>query len=313
MPSLILKNGHIADGTGRPLFQGNIVTDGDRIVEVTRYPASAEEVVDVSGLVVAPGFIDMHSHSDLTLLKDPNAESKVRQGVTSEVIGNCGISMAPVHENTRTKLIDYVSSLLSAEDISIDWRSFEEYLSLMERSRVAVNVVPLVGHGTVRIAVMGFDDRRPSQEELEEMKSLVRESLSEGAFGMSSGLIYPPGCYAKTEELVELCKVVSAQKGIYCTHIRGEGETLLEAVEEAIEIGRQAVVPVEISHHKAAGKPFWGYVETTLRMINEAVMSGLDVTCDQYPYTAGWTKLSATLPDWVQVGGVSNLYRETKG
>ena len=308
MSSLRLQNGYIVDGTGQPQFQGDITIRDYQILEVSKtLKEPVEETIDISGLIVSPGFIDMHSHSDLTLLKNPKAESKVRQGVTTEVVGNCGMSMAPVEDSTKADLSKYVSSLLGVEDLPITWRSLGDYLSCVESSGSAVNVVPLVGHGTVRIAVMGFDDRTPSQGELEGMKGLVRESMKDGAFGMSSGLIYPPGCFAKTQELIELCKVVSSLNGIYYTHIRGEGETLLDALKEALEIGRDAQVSVQISHHKASGKPFWGLVQKTLKMIEEANSEGLDVMCDQYPYTASWTKLTATLPNWVKAGGVSVL------
>ncbi len=313
MSTLTLKNGNIVDGTGRSAFQGNVRIEDHRIVKVSKSPVEPiGDAIDLTGLVVCPGFIDMHSHSDLTLLKNPNAESKIRQGITTEVVGNCGMSMAPVEDSTRSELVSYVCSLLSVEDLEIPWKSFGDYLSCLESSGTAVNVVPLVGHGTLRIAVMGFDDRVPSKDQLDRMNALVRESMEQGAFGMSSGLIYPPGCYAKTQELVELCKTVSSLGGIYSTHIRGEGETLIEAVREAIEIGREAQVSVEISHHKAAGKEFWGQVKTTLRMIDEARKEGIDVTCDQYPYPAAWTRLSAVLPDWVKVGGVDRLLERLK-
>lgn len=295
------------------MFQGDIVIQSRRIVGVSGSKGKpADETVDVSGLVVSPGFIDMHSHSDLALLKNPNALSMIHQGVTTEVIGNCGISVAPVEEDTKIQLTKYASSLLGVEDLPITWKGFGDYLSCIEKSGSAINVVPLVGHGTVRIAAMGFDDRTPSEEELRRMKELVKNSMEEGAFGMSSGLIYPPGCYAKTIELVELCKVVASFGGIYSTHIRGEGVTLLDAVKEALDTAREAHVSLEISHHKAAGEQVWGQVETTLKMMDEARMEGIDVTCDNYPYTAGWTKLSAVLPDWVKVGGVGDLVERLK-
>jgi N-acyl-D-amino-acid deacylase len=295
------------------MFKGSVQVEGDQIFEVTRSRTESRgEEIDVSGLFVCPGFIDMHSHSDLTLLKNPNAESKIHQGVTAEVVGNCGMSMAPIEEENKAELVKYVTSLLGVEDLHLTWRNFDEYLSCIEESGSAVNVIPLVGHGTIRIAVMGFDDRAPSSKELERMKTMIKESMRAGAFGMSSGLIYPPGCFADIEELVELCKPVSTLKGIYSTHIRGEGETLVSAVKEAIETGRRAKISVEISHHKAAGRQFWGQVKTTLKMIDQARQEGIDVSCDQYPYPAAWTKLSAVLPDWVKVGGVDSLVERLK-
>jgi len=295
------------------MFKGDVVIRDHKIVGVSKSrDDSAEETIDVSSLIVCPGFIDMHSHSDLTILKNPYAESMIHQGVTTEVIGNCGISVAPVEEETKIQLTKYASSLLGVEDLPITWRSFGDYLSSIERSGSALNIVPLVGHGTVRIAVMGFDDRTPSKEELQRMKDLVKNSMKDGAFGMSSGLIYPPGCYAQTPELIELCKVVASLGGIYSTHIRGEGKTLLNAVKEAIETARESSVSLEISHHKAAGEQVWGQVETTLKMMDKAREEGVDVACDNYPYTAGWTKLSAVLPDWVKVGGVGDLVERLK-
>ncbi len=313
MPRLRLQNGHIVDGSGRSIFQADIAIKDRQIIDVSRsLKEPKEETIDVQGLIVSPGFIDMHSHSDLTLLKNPKAESKIRQGVTTEVVGNCGMSMAPVENDNKAELTKYVSSLLGVEDVPVDWESFGEYLSFMENSGSAVNVVPLVGHGTIRIAVMGFDDRTPTSGEMEKMKVLVENSMRDGAFGMSSGLIYPPGCFAETQELIELCRVVSSLNGLYYTHIRGEGETLLDALGEAIEIGRQSQVSVQISHHKASGRPFWGLVQTTLKMIEKARKDGLDITCDQYPYTASWTKLTATLPNWVKAGGIHSLIEQLK-
>lgn len=313
MSSLKLENGYVVDGSGQPMFKGNVVVGGDRIIDVSGSDLGvAEETVNISGLILSPGFIDMHSHSDLSLLKNPHAESMIRQGVTTEVIGNCGISVAPVEDETKSQLLGYASPLLGVEDIPVAWRGFGEYLSYMEKAGSALNVTPLVGHGTIRIAVMGFDDREPSQEELQGMRDLVGKAMEEGAFGMSSGLIYPPGCYARTPELVELCKVVAGLGGIYSTHIRGEGKTLLDAVKEAIETGQEAGVSVEVSHHKAAGEHVWGMVETTLEMMDEARREGADINCDNYPYTAGWTKLTAVLPDWVKVGGVGDLIKRLR-
>ncbi|MCI2424773.1 D-aminoacylase [Candidatus Acetothermia bacterium] len=268
----------------------------------------AKRAIDAEGMIVCPGFIDMHSHSDFALLLNPKAESKILQGVTTEVIGNCGASAAPIKDKTIDLLKDYTNPMLGflKDCLDWDWRGFGEYLAKLKKG-IAVNVAPLAGQGTIRIAVMGFDKRDPKEKELAEMKELLKAAMEEGAFGLSTGLIYPPGCFSQTEELIELAGVIKDYEGIYFSHIRGESNTLIPALKEAITIGEKAGVSVEISHHKAAGKANWGKVKETLRIIEEARERGLDVTSDQYPYTATSTGLSALLPDWVHEGGVKRL------
>jgi len=225
--------------------------------------------------------------------------------VTTEVIGNCGSSLAPLNSFTREEAKKRMG--LEGRHISWDWLSFGSFLRKMERIGPAVNVVPLVGNVPVRTMVMGFDRRKPRPGELAEMRSITARCMEEGAFGLSSGLIYSPSGYAKTQELIELCKVAAKYGGIYSTHIRGEGETLIKAVKEAITIGAKAQLPVEISHHKAAGRKNWGKVEKTLKMIHEARDNGVDVTCDVYPYTAGATGLATAIPPWAHEGGMEKL------
>jgi len=295
---LIVHGGLVVDGSGRPAFKADIgIVDG-RIAEVgVLNPSDASEVVDASGLAVAPGFIDMHSHSDFVLLVNPRAESKIRQGVTTEVVGNCGGSAAPARGPAR-EAAERAARLYGVE---VDWDSFDSYLKRLERG-VAVNVAALVGHGTVRQCVVDMEERAPTGGELEEMRGLVAEAMEAGAFGLSSGLVYPPGRYADTAELVELCRVVARYGGIYASHIRGERETLIEAVREALRIGEEAGVPVQVSHHPAKIGA-WGRSPETLAMMDEAAERGLDVTCDLHPYVAGSTGLSALLPPWAQEGG----------
>ena len=307
-----IKNAHIVDGTGSRRFKADIGIEGSEIAEVGGLrSAKAVETIDASGLVAAPGFIDMHSHSDFTLLINPKAESKIRQGITTEVIGNCGGSAAPLNEAIKDELKKTVPILAEA-GLKLDWSTMKEYLDRLERQGLAVNVVSLVGHENVRVHAIGYANRAPIETELEEMKKKLAEAMEEGAFGMSTGLIYPPGCYAKTDELIELAKVVESYGGIYASHIRGEGDTLFSSVKEAIEIGEKAKVPVEISHHKAGGKTNWGKVEQTLEMINEARAKGIDVTCDVYPYTAGSFGLAAMLPHWAHEGGSKELIERLK-
>jgi len=299
---LAIVNGRVIDGAGNPWLRVDIGIRDGKIAFIGRISrADAEEVIDAEGLYVCPGFIDMHSHSDFTLLVNPRAESKIRQGVTTEVIGNCGFSAAPL---TSDAARNWASR--RARYYEPTWTTFEEYLKVLDEAGLSVNVASLVGHSTVRICIMGFRADSPSESELNEMKKLVAEAMEAGAFGLSTGLVYPPGRYAGTWEIIELCRVVARYGGIYASHIRGERETIVEAVKEAIRIGEEAGVPVQISHHpaKIGG---WGKSKETLKLIDEARSRGLDVTCDLHPYTAGSTGLSSLLPPWVQEGGATKI------
>jgi len=260
---------------------------------------------------VAPGFIDMHAHSDFSLLVNPLAESKVRQGITTEVIGNCGSSAAPLNDFLR-KQIRETSPVIEMAKLRLNWSSMGEYLKRLEKNGIALNAVSLAGNGNIRACVMEYESRQASKNELDEMKQILARSIEEGAVGLSSGLIYPPSCYADTNELIELCKVVAKYGGIYTSHVRGEGDTLISSVKEAIEIGRKSGAPVEVSHHKASGKSNWGKVKRTLKMIDEARSKGVDVTCDVYPYVAGSTGLDAFLPVHAWAGGVEKLVEKLK-
>lgn len=303
---LTVCGGRVVDGSGNPWFKADIGVLRGKIAKIGDLSEeSASEVIHAEGLVVTPGFIDMHTHSDSKLLVNPLAESKIRQGVTTEVIGNCGSSLAPLNELTRDENRKRLGD--EAKKIKWDWLSFRSFLRKMERIGVAVNVVPLVGNAAIRTMVMGFDRRRPSRSELQKMKTTTAQCMREGAFGLSTGLIYSPSGFAQTQEIIELCKVVAEYGGIYATHIRGEGETLIKSVKEAIMIGTKAGLPVEIAHHKAAGKKNWGKIERTLKMIHEAREKGVDVTCDVYPYVAGATGLSAGIPPWAHEGGMERL------
>ncbi len=300
--NLFIRRARIVDGTGAPWFYGDVEVAGDRIARVGRRleaPGGAR-IIDADGLVVAPGFIDIHSHSDDTILINPRAESKVRQGVTTEVIGNCGYSLAPL----EGEAIDDVKRDLEDTGIDVRWRSFSEYLGCVEESTTAVNIASLVGHGTVRRAAMGCRERAPSREETRRMKSLVARCMAEGAFGLSTGLIYPPSCYASTDEIVDLASVAAEAGGIYASHIRYEEDRVVEAVEEAIAIGERAGVSVEISHHKSGGVQNWGKVRATIDLMRRARGRGVDVACDVYPYTASSTGLSVILPQWMFDGGL---------
>jgi N-acyl-D-amino-acid deacylase len=310
---LAIRNGRIVDGTGSPWFKGDVAVKGERIVKVGNVnPSDAEIALDVSGETVCPGFIDSHSHSDFSLIFDPRAESTIRQGVTTLVVGQCGMSLAPINRKFEDLLRRYAAPFLPDPNVEIPWTTFKQYVARMKRLRSTSNTVHLVGHGTVRIAAMGFAERDPSPRELQSMKAMVAEAMEAGAAGMSTGLIYPPGAFSKTEELIELTKVAAKYGGVYFSHIRGEGPSLLEAVKEAIEIGENACAPVQISHHKAAGRQAWGKLKETLQLMEDARSRGVDVTYDQYPYTAGMTSLATLLPPWVHEGGTDKLLERVR-
>ena len=307
MLDVVIRKGRIIDGAGNPWFLADVGVKDGKIIKIGDLKSwDAERVVDAEGCVVGPGFIDMHSHSDFAPLINPYMESKVRQGVTTEVVGNCGSSAAPLDDFLREEILK-TSPMLREANVELDWSTMDEYMRRVERNGVSLNIAPLVGNGNIRSLVLQFEKRKPTEKELGEMKQILAQAMEEGAFGMSTGLIYPPSCYADTEEIVELCKVVARFRGLYSSHIRGEEIQLLESVEEAIEIGEKARVSVEISHHKASGKRNWGKVRQSLRMIEEARSHGVDVTCDVYPYTAGSFGLDALLPPHAHEGGVEKL------
>ncbi|MCL4561278.1 MAG: D-aminoacylase [Chloroflexi bacterium] len=299
----LIRNGQVLDGTGKRGYAADVAIQGDRIVDVGHLPgAQAEVVIDASGKVVAPGFIDMHSHADMLLPVAPDAESLIHQGITTVVTGQCGASPAPLLEMTRRQVIE----MIGEEDVPMpwnEWSTFGSYLDYLQKTGISVNMAPLVGQGMVRSAVMGFSAARPNEDQIEAMQHEVVSAMEAGAIGVSTGLIYPPGSYAAMDELIEITKPVGERKGFYFSHIRGEGDTLLEAITEAIEIGRKTGSPVEISHFKAAGADNWWKAGPALELIDKARLEGLDVTADMYPYLAGSTGLVALLPEWAQEGG----------
>lgn len=300
MHDIMIRNGTVIDGTGSPRARRDVALDGSRIAG-TYEPSEGEAIleIDAEDMVVCPGFVDIHTHSDLSLLACPLAESKIRQGVTTELLGNCGTSAAPLLGGAREVMERYSKDVL----VDVTWSTFDEYLLSLAHVRTSVNVASLVGAETLRLGVVGPDDRPPSPEELDSMNKLLADSMLEGAFGVSSGLIYAPGCFALTEELVSLAGTAGSLGGMYASHIRGEGRTLVTAVEEAIRIGLESGCRVQISHHKAVGPRNWGLVDTTLKLIDDARASGVDVAFDVYPYTASSTFLDSILPPWARDGG----------
>jgi N-acyl-D-amino-acid deacylase len=303
MHDILIQGGTLFDGTGKPGAAGDLAIDGDRIVAVGRVTGAARKTIDASGLAVAPGFIDIKTHSDFTLPINPKAESKVRQGVTTEIIGHCGFSVAPALPGKVEMLKDYLSP--SAPWLPFRETSFPDYLKTFPA--VAVNAGMLVGHNTLRLMVMGMAERAPTEAELEHMIALLEDALNAGALGMSSGLFTPPGSYAAPEEMIALGHVLKRHNAAYFTHLRDESNKVIEAVEEAIAIGEQCGVHVEIVHFKCSGMDNWGKAATALQMIADARARGVDVDCDSYPYAAGSNPLKNLLPPWVQAGGVEAM------
>ena len=308
---LIIRNGCICDGTGNPSRHADVGIVGDRIEAIGKLSdATAKETVDASGKVVAPGFIDMHNHVDHAVLAFPDEESYIMQGVTTSVVGNCGLSMAPVSDAHRDEVRKYLKPFLDKKfDYGWEWSTLTEFFTRVRNSGTIQNLAPLVGQGTLRIAVKGFDPSPATGAEMARMKALLLEELEQGAFGLSSGLIYPPGSYTTERELTELASVLTPFGAVYATHIRNEGDRLIESVDEAIAIGEANGIPVEISHHKAASRANWGKVNATLRIMEQARSRGVDVSCDVYPYPAAMTTISALLPSQALEGGIGEMLR----
>lgn len=304
MLDLLVKNGRIVDGTGNPWFFGNVGIKDGEIVRLGRFEQESAQEIDARGQVVAPGFIDGHCHSDLLILDQPLSEFKIQQGVTTEVVGNCGLAPAPYLKKRADQLKRYVGPVIGATSWEWPWETIGEYIDVLAKSRPSENVATYVAHGALRISVMGFDNRPAEASELKEMKALLEEGMRAGALGLSIGLLYAPGSYTHRTELAELCRVVARHNGLLATHIRGEGNNLLPSVKEVIWIAETSGVSLHISHLKAAGAANWGKIEEALGLIEEARSRGMDVTCDVYPYSAGSTTLTTILPPWSLEGGI---------
>jgi N-acyl-D-amino-acid deacylase len=298
----LITNARIVDGTGASARDGEVLLDGETIAAVGHASGAADAVVDARGMVVAPGFIDMHSHSDFSLPDDPLAPAKALQGVTTEVVGNCGMGVFPTNDHVDAVYARF-GKLIFGEHASRGFESLDVFRRRLQDIGPSVSVACLVPHGNVRAHVMAMAERVPDAGELRAMEGLVERAMEDGAFGLSTGLVYAPGAFAKTDELVSLAKVAASQGGFYASHIRDEGARLVESVAEAIDVGRRSGAGVQISHHKAAGITAWGKVKTTLAMVDRARADGVDVHSDVYPYTAGSTVLAAiVVSPWVWDG-----------
>jgi N-acyl-D-aspartate/D-glutamate deacylase len=302
---LLIRNGRIVDGTGNPWFKGDMAIRGDRIVAVGRVPAgSARREIDARGLVVAPGFIDMHSHSDYVLLEDGDAQSKVRQGVTTEVLGE-GQSAGPYKGQLSPRRV-------TVRGQEYTWDTLGGYFDTLEKAGVAVNVASYVGMDNVWQAVMGPSHERPTAEQREQMKALVDAAMKDGAVGLSTMLAMPPGSLATTDDLIEMCKVVARHGGLYSTHNRNEGSEVFAAVKEAIAIGERAGVPVDVIHLKIADQKLWGRMDEVVALIDEARKRGVNVQANVYPYTRGNNDLASIIPPWAHEGGTAKMLERLK-
>ncbi|RHM56472.1 D-aminoacylase [Mitsuokella sp. AF33-22] len=303
-----IRNVMIVDGSGTKPFPGNILLEDDKISRIGQKDVPADVVIDGHGLYAVPGFIDTHSHSDLCVLTQPELRPKIMQGITTEVLGQDGISMAPLPE-------PYISSWrknlagLDGDSDAIDWHyhTTAAYLSAIEQAKPAINEAYLVPHGNVRMEAMGLADKPASPAEIKRMQEILRRELEAGAYGLSTGLIYIPCAYAKTEELIELCKVVAAYDGSFVIHQRSEADTILESMQEVLRIGRESGVKVHFSHFKVCGRQNWKYIDGMLKLLDEAKAEGIRVSFDQYPYVAGSTMLGVVLPPWAHDGGTNQL------
>jgi N-acyl-D-amino-acid deacylase len=305
---VVIKGGTVYDGTGAPARNVDLAIRGDRIAGVGDFAnAQAKNVVDAHGLAVAPGFINMLSWSVASLIQDGRSQSEIREGVTTEIFGE-GESMGPLNDEMKQRMLKEQGDI----KFEIKWTTLAEYLRYLESRGVSCNVASFLGATTVREYVLGQKDVQPTPQQLDQMRDLVRKEMEAGALGIGSSLIYPPAFYAKTEELIEMCKVASQYQGKYISHMRSEGNRLLEALDELIRISKEANVPAEVYHIKAAGQPNWGKCDAMLTKIDDARKAGLKITADMYTYTAGGTGLDACLPPWTEDGGYPALFKRLR-
>jgi N-acyl-D-amino-acid deacylase len=306
---MLIRNGTIVDGTGGPRYRADLLIDEGTILAIGRnLSADGYEVVDASGLIIAPGFIDTHSHSDLKVLEDPLLAPKLRQGITTEVLGQDGISMAPL---PLAYVEDWKKNLAGLEGVSdtVDWswKTTEGYLAALEARGLVLNESYLVPHGNVRMEAMGLEDRAPTIEEVDAMTRIVRREMEAGALGLSSGLIYIPCAYGDVAEIIAMCRVVAEFGGVFVVHQRSEANNILASMDEILRIGRESGVRLHFSHFKICGRKNWPKFDAVLAKLDAARAEGLSVTFDQYPYTAGSTMLGAILPAWAHAGGTNRL------
>ncbi|MFC4801246.1 amidohydrolase family protein [Neobacillus sp. GCM10023253] len=308
MYDLIIRNGKIIDGTGSPWYYGDLAIENGKIAKIGKLTnCQAKEEIDAKNQVVSPGFIDMHTHSDLVILDEPLIEAKVRQGITTDLLGQDGIAAAPLPKEYVSPWRKNLAGLDGNPPIEWDWTTISEYLDKIERNNPSYNLAVLAPHGNIRMEVMGLDNRPATDDEIKQMQDVLRRSLDEGAVGLSTGLIYPPCCFAEMKELEALCQVIAEYGVPLVIHQRSEGDEILESMQELIDMMKRCGAHLHFSHLKNCGKDNWHKTPDVLKKIDQAREEGLEVTFDQYPYTAGSTMLSAILPPWVHAGGTDQL------
>jgi len=317
MFDLLIRNGRIIDGSGQPSYRADLAINKNRIAAIGSFPGEAEKVINAKGLTVIPGIIDPHSHADLILPLPFSQQSglmrcKLSQGITTTIIGNCGLGCAPFAGREAEAILRALNSWMTPQPIEWKWRTVGEYLGQLENNGLVLNIAALAPHGPIRISAMGLTKGAPSKSQMKKMAALVEQALKDGALGLSTGLIYPPGMYADTKELKELAGVVAGFDGIYTSHIRGSSETLLPAVNELLEVGRETGVRIHHSHNEAVGRGHWGKIERVLELEEAAERAGVRVSFDMFPYTAAATMMIAIYPPWALAGGVDRLLERLK-
>ena len=305
---ILIKNGLIVDGSLNKPFKGDVVIEGDRSKKSASIGEEVDRIIEAQERLLSPGFTDTHSHSDLHILVNPYNETKIRQGVTTEILGQDGISMAPLPKEYITPWRK-VNFLFNGNSDAIDWEyeTTKNYLDMMEKKGIGLNQGYLIPHGNIRLEAIGLENQKASLEDIDKMRQITRREMEGGALGLSTGLIYPPCVYGDTEELIEICKVVAEFDGIFAVHQRSEADTIIDSMKEIITIGRESGVKIHFSHFKICGNKNWKYIDEALKLLDEAEKEGIRVSFDQYPYVAGSTSLGVVLPPWVHEGGVEKL------
>jgi N-acyl-D-amino-acid deacylase len=306
----LIENGWIVDGTGELRYKSSLVVEDELIagLGMVERGNGFDRVIDATGMIVAPGFIDTHSHSDLEVMVNPYVEAKIRQGITTELLGQDGISMAPLPKRYISPWRKNLAGLDGdSDELDWDYETTDGYLQALEKKGVGLNESYLVPHGNIRMEAMGLDNRKPAPKELERMREITRREMEAGAFGLSTGLIYMPCAYADTEELIELCKVVAEFDGVFVVHQRSEADTILTSMKEVIEIGRRSGVKIHFSHFKVCGRKNWNLIDKVVDLLDNAAAEGIRTSFDQYPYVAGSTMLGVILPPWAHDGGTDRL------
>lgn len=307
-------NGCIIDGTGKKDYKSDLAIENGRIIAISsKIEGEFEKIIDATDCVISPGFIDTHSHSDLKILETPYVAPKIRQGVTTEILGQDGISLAPLPKEYIEDWRKNISGLEGESNI-IDWsyETTEGYFKLLENSNLVMNAAYLVPHGNVRMEAMGLTDRKATKKELKKMKEIIQREIDAGAIGLSSGLIYTPCAYGNLEELIEICKVVAKNNGVFVVHQRSEANTIISSIEEILEVGRQSGIKIHFSHFKICGRNNWNKINQVLTLLDQAKAEGIEVSFDQYPYGVGSTMLSVILPPWIHAGGTNQLLSRLK-